>query len=71
MGVFMSGKIEPVLKGVKITITDDTTQKVILTVDTNDKGVYRYFLLCYCQGFSYRHVMYQNPKKLCGSLKTS
>ena len=42
MGVFLSGKIDPPLKGVKIAITDDWTQKVVLNVDTNDKGTYRY-----------------------------
>ena len=51
MGVFISGKIDPPLKGVKITITDDTTQKIVLNVDTNDKGSYRYRERILC-GFS-------------------
>ena len=42
MGAFISGKIDPPLKGVKIAITDDTTQKIVLNIDTNDKGSYRY-----------------------------
>ncbi len=46
MGIFLSGKTEPPLKGVKITVSvTEEKDNVLLTVETNDKGTYRSCLI--------------------------
>ena len=41
MGVFLSGKIEPALEGVKITVTSDDAKQEVLSLQTDKRGTYR------------------------------